>query len=155
MGDDARRTDTFILFDLAGTSYAIRSRLVQQMEMLEHVTPVPNAPPFVDGVVFTRGQVLPAVNLRLRFGLEKAPYDLRTRLIVVQAGSRVVGLIVDSAREFVSIPEEAIHPPPEAISGTSGRFLEGIAMLGDRMVLVLKVEALLDLAEPIPAPAGE
>ncbi|MGC8872863.1 MAG: chemotaxis protein CheW [Chloroflexia bacterium] len=148
------QSDTFILFELAGTTYGIRSKFVQQMEMLEHVTPVPNALPFVEGVVFSRGQVIPAINLRSRFGLEKAPYDLRTRLIVVQVGSRVVGLIVDSAREFLSIPRDAIQPPPEAISGTSGRFLEGIAMLGERMVLVLNVEALLDLSEPIPAAPG-
>ncbi len=154
MIDDTAQADTFILFDLAGTTYGIRSRYVQQMEMLEHVTPVPNAPPFVEGVVFSRGQVIPAVSLRARFGLEKAPYDLRTRLIVVQVGSRVVGLIVDSAREFLSIPEEAIQPPPEAISDTSGRFLEGIAMLGSRMVLVLNVEALVDIAETVPAPPG-
>ena len=53
------------------------------MEMVEHVTPVPNAPPFVDGVVFSRGRVVPAVNLRRRFGFDRVPYDLKTRLIVV------------------------------------------------------------------------
>ena len=72
--------------------------------MVEHVTPVPNAPPFVDGVVFSRGQVVPAVNLRARFGFERAEYDLRTRLLVVQHGGRSVGLVVDAAREFVSHP---------------------------------------------------
>ncbi len=61
---------------------------------------------FVDGVVFSRGAVVPAVNLRARFGFERAPYDARTRLIVVQHGGRSVGLIVDSAREFVTIPAD-------------------------------------------------
>jgi chemotaxis signal transduction protein len=139
--------DTFILFELAGVSYGVRSAAVQQMEMVEHITPVPNAPPFVEGVVFSRGQVIPVVNLRVRFGFEKAPYDLRTRLIAVSAGGRTVGLIVDTAREFVSIGPEAIQPPPEAIVPVSGRYLEGIAALGERLVLILNVEETLKLSE--------
>jgi chemotaxis signal transduction protein len=73
------------------------------------VTRVPNAPAHVDGVVFSRGQVVPAVNLRARFGFERAAYDLRSRLIVVQSSGRHVGLIADDAREFVRISPTAIH----------------------------------------------
>jgi len=104
--------ETYILFELAGTAYAVPSIVVQRMEMVEQVTPVPNAPPFVDGVVFSRGRVVPAVNLRVRFGFPRAKYNLKTRLIVVAHGERVVGLLVDTAREFVSIPTEAIQPAP-------------------------------------------
>ena len=64
---------SFILFEVAGTTYGIASRDVQQMEMIDHITPLPNAPDYVDGVVFTRGQVIPAVNLRVRFGFERTP----------------------------------------------------------------------------------
>jgi len=119
------------------------------MEMVEHITPVPNAPPFVEGVVFTRGQVVPAVNLRARFGFQKKPYDLKTRLIVVTDGARVVGLIVDTAREFVTIPSEAIQPPPEAIAGLSGKYLDGIATLGERLVLILNVAEVLKLEQTV------
>src|SRR6185436_11949171 len=107
--------------ELVGTTYGVRSSLVQQMEMVELITPVPNAPPFVEGVVFSRGQVVPVVNLRRRFGFEKVSNDLRTRLVVVAHGGRSVGLLVDSAREFVAIPADAIQPPPEALSGMSGK----------------------------------
>src|SRR4030095_4156868 len=95
--------EPFILFELAGTTYGVRSRFVQQVEMVEHITPVPNASEAVEGVVFARGQVVPALNLRVRFGFEKAAFDLRSRLIVVNTGGRVVGMIVDTAREFLSI----------------------------------------------------
>ena len=142
-------SDQFILFELAGTTYGVPSRAVQQMEMVEHITPVPNAPPFVEGVVFTRGQVVPAVNLRARFGFQKKPYDLKTRLIVVTDGARVVGLIVDTAREFVTIPSEAIQPPPEAIAGLSGKYLDGIATLGERLVLILNVAEVLKLEQTV------
>jgi len=136
-------TEQFILFMLAGTTYAIRSRDVAHVEMVETITRVPNAPPFVDGVVFSRGEVVPAVNLRARFGFERAPADVRTRLVVVKDEERAVGLIVDAAREFASIPEDAIQPPNEALAGTSGRYLQGIASVGGRMVLVLDLSELL------------
>ena len=138
--------EPYVLFELAGTAYAVPSRAVQRMEMVEHVTPVPNAPPFVDGVVFSRGRVVPAINLRSRFGFERAEYDLKTRLIVVSHADRVVGLIVDAAREFVTIPADAIQPPPEAMAGISGRYLHGVANVDGRIILVLDVAGVLDAA---------
>jgi purine-binding chemotaxis protein CheW len=139
--------ETYILFTVAGTTYALPSRDVKLMEMLEGVTRVPNAPPFVDGVVFSRGHVVPVVNLRVRFGFERAPYDLRTRLIVVHSAGRVLGLVVDSAREFVNIPPDAIQPPHEALAGMSGRYVEGVASVGERLILTLDLSRILKFAE--------
>ena len=139
-------SEPYILFELAGTLYAVPSDVVQRMEMIEHVTPVPNAPPFVDGVVFSRGRVVPAVNLRRRFGFDRAAYDLKTRLIVVAHADRAVGLVVDSAREFVTIPTEAIQPPPDGLAGTSGNYLSGIATVADRVILILDVAEVLNHA---------
>jgi purine-binding chemotaxis protein CheW len=144
-------TENFILFTLAGTTYALRTADVAHIEMVEQVTGVPNAAHFVDGVVFSRGQVVPALNLRARFGFEKAPYDLRTRLLVTQHDGRTVGLIVDSAREFLSIAETAIQPPNTALSGLSGRYIRGIANLNDRLILVLDLDEVLNFSEAIPA----
>ncbi len=119
------------------------------MEMVNRITPVPQAPPFVEGVVFSRGQVIPVLNLRVKFGLEKIPYNLRTRLIVICVNQRTVGLIVDTAREFLSLPNEAMQPTPEGISGCSRRYLSGIATLGERVILLLNIEALLNGAEAV------
>jgi purine-binding chemotaxis protein CheW len=140
-------TEPYVLFTLADTEYAIPSSDVQRMEMIEHPTPVPDAPPFVDGIVFSRGHVVPAVNLRRRFGMEPAAYDARTRLIVIAVADRLVGLIVDSAREFIVIPAGTIHPPPDAMAATSGRYLRGIARIAERLVLVLDVSRILDAAD--------
>ena len=119
-------------------------------------SPVPNAPPFVDGVTSVRGRVIPAMSLRARFGFERAPHDLRTRLVVVRSGDRVVGLVVDTAREFAAISPAAIQPPPEGMADLSARYLQGTAHLGDRLVLVLDVAELLRVTEiqaaPLPAP---
>ena len=142
-------TETFILFGVAGTTYALRSRDVAHVEMVEQVTAVPNAMPFVDGVVFSRGAVVPALNLRARFGFEKVPYDLSTRLLVVRAGDRTVGLVVDAAREFVAIDPAAIQPPATALTGLSGRYLEGVANVGDRLILVLDLSEVLTFTDPV------
>ena len=141
--------EPFILFELAGTTYGLPSSVVQHMDMLEQVTPVPNASPVIEGVVFVRGQLIPALNLRLRFGFPKLPYDLRTRLVVIQHGERRVGLIVDTAREFVRISADAFQPPPEAVSGLSGNYLQSIATLGDRLVLILNLAEVLSLPETL------
>jgi purine-binding chemotaxis protein CheW len=137
--------EPFILFELAGTTYGVRSSFVQQIEMIEDVAPVPNAHPALDGVILVRGQVLPALNLRKRFGFDRIERDLRSRLVVINTGARVVGLVVDSAREFIRIPAESIEPPPEALTGLSRRYLEGIATVGGRMILILNLESVLDL----------
>jgi purine-binding chemotaxis protein CheW len=142
-------TDTFILFAVAGTTYALRSREVAHIEMIEQVTAVPNASAFLDGVVFSRGEVVPALNLRARFGFERAPHDLSTRLLVVHVDGRTVGLVVDAAREFVSIDPAAIHPPAAALTGLSGRYLEGVANIGDRLILVLNLRETLTFSDPV------
>jgi two-component system chemotaxis sensor kinase CheA len=153
MAEARAEAEPYILCELAGTTYAVPSRTVQQMEMVEQITPVPNAAACVDGVVFARGRVVPVLNLRRRFGREPIPVDLRSRLVVVAHQGRAVGLLVDSAREFVTIAAKAVQPPPEAATGAGGQCLAGIATVGDRLVLILDVEKVLNVAEPLP-PAG-
>jgi purine-binding chemotaxis protein CheW len=155
MAEASKPTEPFILFELAGTMYGVRSRLVQQIEMIEQVTPVPNAPEYVDGVVFSRGQVIPMLNLRVRFGFPRTPIDLRTRLVIVNVDGRTVGLIVDTSREFLSIPAEAIQPPPDGISGLSGKYIEGIATLNKRIIIILELSEVLRSTETIMLAASE
>jgi purine-binding chemotaxis protein CheW len=151
-------SESYVLFDLAGATYALPSQQIQQLELVGAPTPVPNAPAHVDGVVSVRGQVLPAVSLRARFGFPRVPHDMRSRLIVVRAQGRTVGLIVDSAREFANIAPETIKPLPEGIGGMSGRYLRGIAQQGERLLLVVDVRELLEndgeSTETVPAQAG-
>lgn len=145
---EAVEQTTYILFSVAGATYALPSHVVKHVEIAEAITRVPDAPPFVDGVVFTRGLVVPVVNLRARFGFERTPLTLQTRLIVVEHGVRVVGLLADSAREFIRIPPAGIHPPHDAIAGDSGRYLDGVASIGNRLILILGLEPLLQLIQP-------
>ena len=154
MGESPAITETFILCTVADATYGVRSSLVQQVEMLERITPAPSSPACVEGVIFSRGQVIPVINLRQRFGFARAEHDLRTRIIVVHSAGRTVGLLVDTAREFVTIPSDAIQPPPEAVSGLSGDYLEGVARVGERLVLILQVDEVLNIANAV-TPARE
>jgi chemotaxis signal transduction protein len=141
---------TYILFTVAGTSYAVPSQQVQHMEKVEQITPVPNAPPFVEGVVFSRGQVVPVINLRARFGFDRMALSQRMRLLVVRHGTRNIGLLADEAREFITIADGAIQPPGDAIGNLSGGYLDGVATLGERIVLILNIREVVD-STPIAA----
>jgi purine-binding chemotaxis protein CheW len=145
--------ETYILFELAGSAYGVRSKDVLHIDLLEHITPVPNTAQAVDGVVFSRGQVIPALNLRARFGLPRAEPTPRTRLIFLRHDQRTVALIVDSAREFRSIPTSAIRPIEETLAGVDGNYLRGVATLSDRLVLLLDIGAVLTLDQESVASA--
>src|SRR6476469_6185751 len=123
--------ESYVLFDLAGSVYAIPSQSVQHIEMYEHVTLVPNANPAIDGVVFSRGQVIPALNLRARFGFPKQERTLRTRIIFARVHDRTVGLIVDSALDFQNLPAESIRPIEEALTGINGKYLKAVTKVGE------------------------
>lgn len=139
--------DNYILFTVAGTSYALPSQDVAHVEMVEQITRVPNAPPFVDGVVFSRGQIVPAINLRARFGFDRAPLDVSSRLLVVRTRGRSVGLLVDACREFMNVPPSAIHPPGEALSGLSAQYVDGVATVNNRLIVLLGLDRLLGSTE--------
>ena len=145
--------ETYILFELGEATYGVQSKEVLHIDMLEHITPVPNAAASVDGVVFSRGQVIPALNLRVRFGLPRVAHAPRTRLLFLKNEQRTVALVVDSAREFRSIPAESIRRIEEALTGIDGHHVRGVATVGDRLVLLLDVGAVLRV-DPDSAPAA-
>ena len=149
--------DAYVLCDVAGTLYAVDTRVVEQLEMVGTLTGVPNAPAYVDGVTASRGKVIPVVNLRARFGFPRATSDSRARIIVTRVDARVVGLLVDSAREFTRIPADAVQRAPDALDAAAP-YIRGVAHLGERLILVLDVPALLGTtatpALPVSAPSA-
>jgi purine-binding chemotaxis protein CheW len=142
--------ESYILFELGNAVYAIASREVLHIEMLEHIAPVPSTAPAVDGVVFSRGQVVPAVNLRRRFGLPAQEATLRTRLVFIRFQGRTVALVVDSAREFRQVAEGAVQPTGTGLLGIQGNYVQGVATIGDRTVLILDLSVVLDLETALP-----
>jgi chemotaxis signal transduction protein len=144
--------ESFVLFELAENVYALPSRSVLHIDMLEHVTAVPNANPAIDGVVFSRGQVIPALNLRVRFGFARKENTLRTRIIFATIHDRTVGLIVDAAREFKIFSSDSLRPIEKTLTGINDKYLTAVTKLGDRLVLILNLEAVLNV-EDVELPA--
>lgn len=139
--------ESYVLFELAGNVYGLPSRNVRHIDMFEHVTLVPNANPAIDGVVFSRGQVIPALNLRVRFGFPRQDHTLRTRIVFATIHDRTVGLIVDAAREFKSFSSDSLRPIEKTLTGINDKYLTAVTKLGDKLVLMLDLEAVLNVAD--------
>lgn len=137
--------ESFVLFELAGNVYGLPSLSVQHVDMLEHITLVPNANPAIDGVVFSRGQVIPALNLRVRFGFPKVENTVRTRIVFAMIHDRTVGLIVDTAREFKNFTGDSLRPIEKTLTGINDKYLTAVTKLGERLILILNLEAVLNV----------
>jgi len=137
--------ESYVLFELAGSVYGIPSQSVQHIEMFEHVTLVPNANPAIDGVVFSRGHVIPALNLRARFGFPRLEKSIQTRIIFATVHERTVGLIVDSAKEFKRVPADSIRPIEETLTGINGKYPKAVTKINERLVLILDLQAVLNV----------
>lgn len=130
-------SEPYVLFQVDDTTYGIHSSDIQQLEMIEPVTRVPDAPEYVEGIVHLRGQVVPVMNMRRRFGLAPKEYDDAARLVVLRVEGRVVALAVDSAREFVRLDPEAISDPPEELHAGGSDYVRGVVLRDDRLILIL------------------
>ncbi len=126
-----------IMFRVADATYVVAADDVVVMESFEGATRVPGAAEHVAGLVQIRGAVVPVVDLRARFRLPPAEPTLDTRVVVVQAGARRVGLLVDSARDVVRIAADAFQPPPAAIRRQASGFVKAVAQVAGRLVMLI------------------
>ncbi|WP_164019917.1 chemotaxis protein CheW [Pyxidicoccus trucidator] len=126
-----------VVFKVDGAEYALPASDVLQMESYTGATPVPGAPSHVAGLVQVRGRVIPVVDARARFGLPPGQRSLDTRVVVGQLGNRIVGLLVDSAREVLKLdPAQVKPPPPLVVEGARG-FVKAVAQVGPRLVMLI------------------
>lgn len=138
-----------VVFRVGETDYAVPAGEVVMMETWGGATPVPGAPRHVAGLVQVRGEVVPVVDMRVRFGLPPVEASLDTRVLVICDEARKVGLKVDRAREVVRIDEEALREPPEELARTSARFVRSIAQTDDRLLMVIDGARVIG-AEEVP-----
>jgi purine-binding chemotaxis protein CheW len=128
-----------VILRVADAEYVVPAADVLHMESFTGATRVPGTRPFVGGLIQIRGRVVPIVDLRARFGLPSAEPTMDSRVIVVQRGERTVGLLADSAREVVNIPEEALRPPPDIMAPGGAGFVRSVAQLGTRLVMLVDI----------------
>lgn len=136
-----------VSFQLGQEEFAIDILGVQEIIRLVEITPVPNAPYYVEGVVNLRGKVIPIINLRSRFGLPEVEPTKDTRIIVVEVEHSILGFIVDSVEEVLRLPEEVIEPPPTTGRGGSDDFHKGVGRVEGRLLILLDLELLFGLSK--------
>lgn len=134
----------FLTFEIANVGYGIEICHVIEIIGVQEVTKVPNFPSYVIGVINLRGKVIPIIDVRNRFGMEHREYDDRTCIIVVNVGDVLTGMVVDKVSEVVTISPEKIEPAPKT-GAESSLYVQGLGKIGDQVLVLLKVAALLDL----------
>jgi purine-binding chemotaxis protein CheW len=132
-------TALHVTFRVGTAEYVVPAAQVLHLESYETATRVPGAPDYVAGLVQVRGRVVPVVDLRVRFGLPPIEHSIDRRVIVVQVGARVAGLLVDSAREVLHLDAASFHAPPEVIAQQGAVFVRAVATLTKRLFLLVDV----------------
>ena len=132
-----------VVFLLGAESYGVEISRVHEIIRLQAVTRVPRAPAFVEGVINLRGKVIPVVDLRRRFGLPTAEHTRASRIVVVEIGDQVVGVVVDGVSEVLSVNSATVEPPSPVVAGVDSEYIHGIAKLPERLVILLDLDRVL------------
>jgi purine-binding chemotaxis protein CheW len=135
--------DMYLTFRLGHEDYGIEIRYVTEIVGMQKITEVPDMPNFVKGVVNLRGQVIPVIDMRLRFHMMQQDYDERTCIVVVNIGGAQVGLVVDTVNEVRNIDEAQVSPPPKAAGADSAQYIQGMGKVGETVVILLEGKKLL------------
>jgi purine-binding chemotaxis protein CheW len=137
----------FLAFTLGAEEYGIDIQKVQELRGYEAVTKIANAPDFIKGVVNLRGTIVPIIDLRLKFQLGTPSYDQFTVVIILNIGERVVGMVVDSVSDVITLAPEQIKPAPELGTAMDTDYLVGLGTLDARMLILVDIDRLMSSDE--------
>jgi purine-binding chemotaxis protein CheW len=137
----------YLTFRLGAEEYGIDILKVQEIRSYEAPTRIANSPAFFKGVVNLRGVIVPIVDLRLKFSCETAEYNDFTVVIVLNIRGRVVGAVVDSVSDVMELPAESVRPAPEISAAVDTSHITGIANVGERMLILMDIEALMSSSD--------
>lgn len=133
----------FVVFGLAKEEYGIEISWVKEIVRFQEVTKIPEAPAFVKGIINLRGEVIPIVDLKLRYYRQESEITDNTRIVVMKMGEQTVGIIADEVSEVLSIPEEAIEATPGILMEFNNNGIAGVGKVDNRLLILLKVEQIL------------
>ncbi|ALR77113.1 chemotaxis protein CheW [[Enterobacter] lignolyticus] len=137
----------FLVFTLGDEEYGIDILKVQEIRGYDQVTRIANTPSFIKGVTNLRGVIVPIVDLRVKFCQDDVDYNDNTVVIVLNLNQRVVGIVVDGVSDVLSLAAEQIRPAPEFAVTLSTEYLTGLGALGERMLILVNIEKLLNSEE--------
>lgn len=146
--DGNRDGNQYLTFMLAGEEYGVDILRVQEIKGWNSVTPIPNTPKYIKGVINLRGTIVPIIDLRERFNLDSIPYGLTTVVIVLriegEKGSRIMGIVVDAVSDVYNITATDLKAAPDFGQAISTDFVHGLATVAEKMVIVLDIDHLLN-----------
>ncbi len=135
----------FLGFCVGDEEYGVDILKVQEIRSWEPVTRIPNAPVYEKGVINLRGSIIPIIDLREKFGVRRIEYTATTVVIVLQAGHRIMGVVVDSVSNVIDVDKQSIQKPPEVGSKMNADYINGLISVNNRMVVLLNIDTLLTL----------
>jgi purine-binding chemotaxis protein CheW len=136
-----------VSFKLGPEEYGVDIAQVQEINRMVAVTNVPRAPVFMEGVINLRGQLIPIIDLRTRFGMPRAEHTKNTRIVVTEIGGKRVGMVVDSVSEVLRLPLDAIEPAPDMITGVDTEYIRGVGKIDDRLIILLDLAKIVTGSE--------
>jgi purine-binding chemotaxis protein CheW len=136
-----------VTFKLGEEEYGIDIQKVQELRGYDAVTRIANAPDYIKGVVNLRGIIVPIIDMRIKFKLGDPTYDQFTVVIVLNIGGRVVGMVVDSVSDVITLTAEQIKPAPEMGSVLDADYLIGLGTLDERMLILVDIDRLMSSDE--------
>lgn len=132
-----------VVFGIGKELFGVSIEEVHEIVRVPEITAVPDAPPFLEGMINLRGRIVPVIDLRRRLRLAEAPRDKHTRVLIAEDAGKLVGLLVDAVSEVIRVPEGALEPPPEMISSIGVEYLSAVAKVGGRLVSLLDFRRVL------------
>lgn len=129
--------------------YAVDIMRIKEIIRLPKLAPLPRALPFVEGVINLRGQVIPVVDLRKRFGLPPAENLDSARLLILSVGGQLLGLVVDDVTEMITISLRDLKPPPRGVRLLGGEYMVGVCLVHEVPIMLLNIDALLSFQEKV------
>lgn len=133
-----------VIFQLGSEEFGVEIMQVQEIIRMPDITRIPQSPEYVEGIINLRGKIIVVINLDTRFGLELKELDDNSRIIIIEVGDSVVGMIVDSVSEVLRLPAANVEPAPEIIKAKiHADYLRGVGKLDDRLLILLDLEKVL------------
>lgn len=137
----------YLTFVLNHEEYGLEILKVREIIGLMEITPVPQTPAFIKGIINLRGKVIPVIDLRLKFGMPEAEYTKETCIIVVNIDNRLMGIIVDTVSEVLDINAKDIEPAPSLGSSIKTDFILGMGKIKGKVKILLGIDKVLSLEE--------
>jgi purine-binding chemotaxis protein CheW len=137
----------YLSFAMGDESFGLEISHVIEIVGIQPITPIPEAPSYVKGIINLRGKIIPVIDMHIKFGRESKDYDDRTCIIIIDIQETLAGLIVDRVSEVLTIEDGDIVPPPTLHTGSLSRYIKGIGKVGNDVKLLLDVNKLFHEGE--------